>query len=99
MPADEKNEPETEVVDETTLEETPVEPEADATEAEATEADATEEEEATETEAAAEEPVAEEKPKRRSRATSWALMPAERAILAPPPGRSSIAWMVVPTGM
>ena len=34
-----------------------------------------------------------------SRATSWALMPAERAILAPPPGRSSIAWIVVPTGM
>ena len=26
-------------------------------------------------------------------------MPAERAILAPPPGRSSMAWTTVPTGM
>ena len=26
-------------------------------------------------------------------------MPAERAILAPPPGRSSMQWIVVPTGM
>ena len=34
-----------------------------------------------------------------SLATSWTLAPAERAILAPPPGRSSIAWMTVPTGM
>jgi ribosomal protein L22 len=58
MPADEKNEPETEVVDETTLEETPVEPEAEATEADAPEA------EADATEAAAEEAPAEEKPKR-----------------------------------
>jgi hypothetical protein len=32
-------------------------------------------------------------------ATSWTLAPAERAIFAPPPGRSSIAWMTVPTGM
>src|SRR6476469_1162513 len=34
-----------------------------------------------------------------SRATSWAELPAERAILAPPPGRSSTQWIVVPTGM
>ena len=34
-----------------------------------------------------------------SRATSWMEAPAERAILAPPPGRSSTAWIVVPTGM
>src|SRR5205085_1150550 len=32
-------------------------------------------------------------------ATSWTLAPAERAILAPPPGRSSIACTVVPVGM
>src|SRR6266540_6816801 len=32
-------------------------------------------------------------------ATSCTLAPAERAILAPPPGRSSIAWITVPTGM
>src|SRR4051812_13401706 len=36
---------------------------------------------------------------RPSRATSWTLVPAERAIFAPPPGRSSMAWMTVPTGM
>src|SRR4051812_33101797 len=36
---------------------------------------------------------------RPSRATSWTLVPAERAILAPPPGRSSIACTTVPTGM
>lgn len=40
-PADEKNEPETEVVDETTLEETPVEP-VEATEDDATEAEVAE---------------------------------------------------------
>src|SRR3954463_4359180 len=34
-----------------------------------------------------------------SRATSWAEMPADRAILAPPPGRISTQWIVVPTGM
>src|SRR4051795_10734975 len=34
-----------------------------------------------------------------SLATSWTLEPAERAILAPPPGRSSMQWIVVPTGM
>jgi hypothetical protein len=34
-----------------------------------------------------------------SLATSCTLRPAERAILAPPPGRSSIAWTTVPTGM
>src|SRR3712207_4094876 len=34
-----------------------------------------------------------------SRATSWAELPAERAIFAPPPGRSSTQWIVVPTGM
>src|SRR4030095_12678300 len=34
-----------------------------------------------------------------SRATSWMLAPADRASLAPPPGRSSTAWIVVPTGM
>ena len=34
-----------------------------------------------------------------SLATSWAEIPAERAILAPPPGRSSTQWIVVPTGM
>src|SRR5215218_1565039 len=34
-----------------------------------------------------------------SLATNWTLAPAERAILAPPPGRSSIACTVVPTGM
>ena len=61
MTPDEKNEPETEVVDETTLEETPVEPEAEAPEAEAPEADA--EETAVEETEVAEEPVA-EKPKR-----------------------------------
>ena len=27
------------------------------------------------------------------------MAPAERAIFAPPPGRSSIAWITVPTGM
>ena len=32
-------------------------------------------------------------------ATSWTLMPAPRAILPPPPGRSSTLWMVEPTGM
>lgn len=64
MPADEKNEPETEVVDETTLEETPVEPEADA---------------ATETEAAAEEAPAEEKPKRsRAKKADAEEAPAEK---------------------
>src|SRR5919107_2165809 len=36
---------------------------------------------------------------RPSRATSWTLVPAERAIFAPPPGRSSMAWTTVPTGM
>ena len=34
-----------------------------------------------------------------SLATSCTLAPAERAILAPPPGRSSIACTTVPTGM
>src|ERR1700755_1777996 len=34
-----------------------------------------------------------------SLATSRTLEPAERAILAPPPGLSSIAWITVPTGM
>src|ERR1700709_1689219 len=34
-----------------------------------------------------------------SLATSCTLAPAERAILAAPPGRSSIAWIVVPAGM
>ena len=34
-----------------------------------------------------------------SLATSWTLAPAERAIFAPPPGRSSIACTTVPTGM
>src|SRR5438105_12392815 len=34
-----------------------------------------------------------------SLATSCTLAPAERAILAPPPGRSSMAWTTVPTGM
>ncbi len=64
MPADEKNEPETEVVDETTLEETPVEPEAEA---------------ATETEAAAEEAPAEEKPKRsRAKKADAEETPAEK---------------------
>jgi hypothetical protein len=33
-----------------------------------------------------------------SLATSWTRAPAERAILAPPPGRSSIAWTVVRPG-
>src|SRR3954462_9660407 len=32
-------------------------------------------------------------------ATSCTLEPADRAIFAPPPGRSSTAWMTVPTGM
>src|SRR3954469_8113027 len=32
-------------------------------------------------------------------ATSWTLAPAERAIFAPPPGRSSMACTTVPTGM
>src|SRR5699024_11379284 len=32
-------------------------------------------------------------------ASSWMLVPAERASLAPPPGRSSTAWIVVPFGM
>jgi hypothetical protein len=32
-------------------------------------------------------------------ATSCAELPAERAIFAPPPGRSSMQWIVVPTGM
>ncbi len=32
-------------------------------------------------------------------ASSCTEAPAERANLAPPPGRSSIAWIVVPTGM
>src|SRR5215207_4613615 len=34
-----------------------------------------------------------------SLATSWTPEPADRAILAPPPGRSSIAWITVPVGM
>src|SRR4051812_31275808 len=34
-----------------------------------------------------------------SLATSWTDVPAERAIFAPPPGRSSIACTVVPVGM
>src|SRR5438874_9358663 len=37
--------------------------------------------------------------KRPSLATSWTLVPAERAIFAPDPGRSSTAWITVPTGM
>jgi ribosomal protein L22 len=58
-PADEKNEVETEVVDETTLEETPVEPTAEAEETPAAE-DAPEAEAAAEPEAPAEQaPVAE----------------------------------------
>ena len=32
-------------------------------------------------------------------ASSCTEAPAERANFAPPPGRSSIAWIVVPTGM
>src|SRR5919205_658321 len=36
---------------------------------------------------------------RPSRATSCTLVPAERAIFAPPPGRSSMACTTVPTGM
>src|SRR5215218_8503974 len=36
---------------------------------------------------------------RPSLATSWTLAPAERAIFAPPPGRSSTACTVEPTGM
>ncbi|KUJ69963.1 hypothetical protein ACZ90_06235 [Streptomyces albus subsp. albus] len=32
-------------------------------------------------------------------ASSCTEAPAERANFAPPPGRSSMAWMVVPTGM
>jgi ribosomal protein L22 len=87
MPADEKNEPETEVVDETTLEETPVEPEPEATEAEAA-AEEAPETEATEEEAA-EEPVAEaeaeEKPKpKRSRAKKPAEPKAEESAPAEP---------------
>ena len=31
--------------------------------------------------------------------SSWIDEPAERAILAPPPGRSSTAWISVPAGM
>src|SRR6266540_1265713 len=34
-----------------------------------------------------------------SLASSWMATPAERPILAPPPGRSSTAWTKVPTGM
>src|SRR6266498_5915091 len=34
-----------------------------------------------------------------SLATSWTLDPADRAIFAPPPGRSSMACTTVPTGM
>src|SRR5688572_20591666 len=34
-----------------------------------------------------------------SRPSSWIPTPAERASLAPPPGRSSTPWTVVPTGM
>src|SRR5215207_1233415 len=34
-----------------------------------------------------------------SLATRRTAAPAERAIFAPPPGRSSIAWMTVPVGM
>jgi hypothetical protein len=34
-----------------------------------------------------------------SLATSCTLAPAERAIFAPPPGRSSTAWTTVPVGM
>jgi ribosomal protein L22 len=71
---DEKKEPETEVVDETTLEETPVEP------VEADEADATEDEVAEEAPAeVAEEPVAEEAKPKRSRAKK----PAEPKAAAP----------------
>jgi ribosomal protein L22 len=102
-PADEKNEPETEVVDETTLEETPVEvnstEDATAEEAPETEAaadDATEEE-------AAEEPVAEaeEKPKpKRSRAKKPAEPkaeepPAEKAKPAAKPAASANGRPVV----
>ena len=32
-------------------------------------------------------------------ASSCTEAPAERANFAPPPGRSSMAWIVVPTGM
>jgi ribosomal protein L22 len=84
-PADEKNEPETEVVDETTLEETPVEP-TEATADDATEDDASEEAVEETPAEVAEEPVAEaeEKPAakpRRSRAkkadAETAAAPAE----------------------
>ena len=34
-----------------------------------------------------------------SLASSWMPDPAERPILAPPPGRSSTLWTMVPTGM
>jgi ribosomal protein L22 len=72
---DDKDEVETEVVDETTLEETPVEPEVEVEETVAEEAEV-EETEATEDEVA-EEPVA-EKPKRASRAKKPAAeTPAE----------------------
>src|SRR5690606_37985180 len=36
---------------------------------------------------------------RPSLASSWICAPAERPSLAPPPGRSSTAWMKVPVGM
>src|SRR6202000_3193406 len=34
-----------------------------------------------------------------SLASHWAAEPADRAIFAPPPGRISIAWMIVPVGI
>ena len=85
-PADEKNEPETEVVDETTLEETPVEP------VEATEDDATAEEAPAEVaeEPVAEEPVAEAKPAakpRRSRAKKADAVEEAPAEPKPAPAR------------
>jgi len=89
-PADEKNEPETEVVDETTLEETPVEPEAEATEAEAAAEEAPETEAAEEE--AAEEPVAEEKPKR-----SRAKKPAEPKAEEPPAEKAKPAAKPAPS--
>lgn len=80
-PADEKDEVETEVVDETTLEETPVEPEADAEETEVEETEA------------AEEPVAEEKakPKRASRAKKPAEPKAEAPVAEKPKAKPAAA--------
>jgi len=88
MTPDEKPEPETEVVDETTLEETPVEPaaeaEADAPETEVAEEPVADDAPAEEAPAeVAEEPVAVEKPKRGRARKAAAGTPAE----APKPAR------------